>query len=247
MALSDFVASRLSRPAGRVLDAPIRDIIHEILKEAGYASPAEIQALRDTLKDMKGQLDALERKAATLTASLEQANKQLENFPSLVEERLVPIEARLTVLPASVETRLEDIEARLNAPPAPPVVLPEADAMVVSEAPETPSTDSIAEIHAEAASVDAASIAQAMTTETAPLSAAAPADCKVAGCDQPVRARGFCSPHYQQWRRGTLKGFIPGDGTILVDGQSISLGTERAASAYEVRDGEIWIDGVPVS
>jgi len=234
MALSDFVASRLSRPAGRVLDAPIRDIIHEILKEAGYASPAEIQALRDTLKDMKGQLDALERKAANLTASLEQANKQLENFPSLVEERLVPIEARLTVLPASVETRLEDLEARLNTPPAPSVVLPEAEAMVVSETPDT-------------ASVDAASIAQAMTAETAPLSATAPSDCKVAGCDQPVRARGFCSPHYQQWRRGTLKGFIPGDGTILVDGQSISLGTERAASAYEIRDGEIWIDGVPVS
>lgn len=241
MALSDFVASRLSRPAGRVLDAPIRDIIHEILKEAGYASPAEIQALRDALKDMKGQLDALERKAATLSTALEQANKQLENFPSLVEERLVPIEARLTVLPASVETRLEDLEARLNAPPAPSVVLPEADAMVVSETASTP------EIQGDATQVDAASIAQAITAEAAPLSAAAPSDCKVAGCDQPVRARGFCSPHYQQWRRGTLKGFIPGDGTILVDGQPISLGTERAASAYEIRDGEIWIDGVAIS
>ena len=50
MALSDLLTSRLSKPAARVLDAPIRDAIHDILREAGYASPAELQSLRDELQ-----------------------------------------------------------------------------------------------------------------------------------------------------------------------------------------------------
>ena len=31
--------------------------------------------------------------------------------------------------------------------------------------------------------------------------------CKVPGCDSPVRSKGFCGRHYQQWRRGRLEGF----------------------------------------
>ena len=29
--------------------------------------------------------------------------------------------------------------------------------------------------------------------------------CKVPGCNEPVRSRGYCGRHYQQWRRGRLK------------------------------------------
>ncbi|MCB9683919.1 MAG: hypothetical protein H6738_01805 [Alphaproteobacteria bacterium] len=28
--------------------------------------------------------------------------------------------------------------------------------------------------------------------------------CQVDGCDKPVRAKGYCARHYQQWKRGTL-------------------------------------------
>jgi len=35
--------------------------------------------------------------------------------------------------------------------------------------------------------------------------------CKVAGCDEPYRSKGFCARHYQQWRRGRLAEF-PYDG-----------------------------------
>ena len=33
--------------------------------------------------------------------------------------------------------------------------------------------------------------------------------CKVPGCTGPVRSKGFCGRHYQQWRRGRLEGFPP--------------------------------------
>ena len=33
--------------------------------------------------------------------------------------------------------------------------------------------------------------------------------CKVPGCEEKSRARGFCARHYQQWRRGRLPEFPP--------------------------------------
>ena len=36
--------------------------------------------------------------------------------------------------------------------------------------------------------------------------------CKVPGCNEKSRARGFCARHYQQWRRGRLADFPPPDG-----------------------------------
>jgi len=35
----------------------------------------------------------------------------------------------------------------------------------------------------------------------------APKTCKVPGCNDPYRSKGFCGRHYQQWRRGRLEGF----------------------------------------
>lgn len=31
--------------------------------------------------------------------------------------------------------------------------------------------------------------------------------CKVPGCNEPYRSKGFCARHYQQWRRGRLEDF----------------------------------------
>lgn len=141
MSLTDLFASRLSRPAGRVLDAPIRDIVHEVLKEHGYASPAEVQALRDEVRDMRGRVDGMEKRLADLQHLAEQARA----------------EANLAR------------QARASEAPVP------------AAAPSTPAP--------------------------APLSAAPRGGCQVPGCNETVRSKGFCSAHYQQWRRGTLAGF----------------------------------------
>ena len=36
-----------------------------------------------------------------------------------------------------------------------------------------------------------------------------PTHCIVDGCDAPIRSRGLCGRHYQQWRRGRLEGYDP--------------------------------------
>jgi len=32
-----------------------------------------------------------------------------------------------------------------------------------------------------------------------------PRTCKVEGCNEPYRSKGYCGRHYQQWRRGRLE------------------------------------------
>jgi hypothetical protein len=46
------------------------------------------------------------------------------------------------------------------------------------------------------------------TTSTVPSAPKShPKACKVPDCDDAFRSKGFCGRHYQQWRRGRLKGF----------------------------------------
>ncbi len=40
--------------------------------------------------------------------------------------------------------------------------------------------------------------------------------CAVVDCERPHRARGFCAPHYNRWRRGVLEGFVGPDGSVQV-------------------------------
>lgn len=163
MSLTDLFASRLSRPAGKVLDAPIRDIVHEILKEHGYASPAEVQALRDEVRDMRGRVDGMEKRLADLAHLAEQARAEAN----------LARQARTAEVAPAADPRVAQLEARI-------------------------------------AELEAAATARALARPSAgpaPLSAAPRAGCQVPGCGETVRSKGFCSAHYQQWRRGTLAGF----------------------------------------
>ncbi len=165
MALSDVFSSRLSRPAGRVLDAPIREIVHELLKEHGYASPAEVQAIRDEVKDMRTRMDGMEKRLADLQHLAEQARTEANMARQAAEASPAPSAG-------GHESRIGHLEARIS--------------------------------ELEAALADGS---HAAPGQVAPLVAAPRGNCKVAGCADTIRSKGFCSAHYQQWRRGSLKGF----------------------------------------
>jgi hypothetical protein len=68
--------------------------------------------------------------------------------------------------------------------------------------------------------------------------------CKVEGCTGNVRSKGFCSAHYQQWRRGTLKGYVNQDGTVSIDGKSYTLSESWAGGLATVAKGKVYVDGV---
>jgi hypothetical protein len=107
-------------------------------------------------------------------------------------------------------------------------------------------------IELEAAAVPASTPAPASAPAAAPDAAlaaavspgAASTTCKVDACGQPVRSKGFCSAHYQQWRRGTLRGFVGLDGhALLPDGEGVVVSESHAGAAIARVDGALVIDG----
>lgn len=203
MRLSD-VLSRLKRPEGRPLEAPIRAVVHEVLKEQGFASPAELAALRDEAAALKGRVDALEARLGELARSASQP-------VAASDPRVAELEARLGALGAP-DPRVAELEARLASADA---RITELDARLAGlvNRPEAPAEEDAEEDE---------------PAQVARLSAEPRGTCKVPGCRQAVRSKGFCSAHYQQWRRGTLKGFVGPDGTVEVDGGVVQFGVALA-------------------
>lgn len=215
MALFGSFASRFARPAGKVLDAPIREIVHEVLREHGYASPAEVQALRDELRDLKTRVDGLGRTVGELSAVAEEARAEAaaaraeatRPFPTPVADpRIGALEARVAELEAALEAATIATAAASAAPPVEP---PAAEEPEHSNGPRV--------------------------------------GCKVDSCPEAVRSKGFCSAHYQQWRRGTLKGFVTAEATILVGERIVHLPKDTIGEAVRVDSGKVVVNGVVVA
>ena len=196
MAIVDVFSSRLSGPAGRFLDAPIRALVHEILREQGYASPTEIQGLRDDARDLSS--------------------------------RLVRAEGRLTDLVRGQEATLVELKAA-------------RDALRHAEGELEAAKRELAAVQTAPAPAPSSAVA------AAPLTAAAPGGCVVPDCDGTVRSKGFCSAHYQQWRRGTLHNFVGQDGHLVIGKRTFRVPDDFAGKFAELSGDVVQIDGKAVA
>ncbi len=182
--------------AGKTVEAPLRAIVHEVLKEQGYASPAELQALRDELRAVRGRVDTLEGKVAELSRLVE-AVRATPPAPA--------------VAPAEDSGRVDALEASLHA-----------------------LADRVASLGTSSGGAPG-------------LTAAPRGNCKVHDCEQAVRSKGFCSAHYQQWRRGTLRGFVGLDGLAEVDGRVLHLAVDHAGGIVTLDGRRVLVDGHAVT
>ncbi|MFN7144560.1 MAG: hypothetical protein ACK4YP_12350 [Myxococcota bacterium] len=256
MALFDTLASRLSRPAGRVLDAPIRDIVHELLKEHGYASPAEVQGLRDELRDLRTRVDGIDRRVADLAGIADAARKE---STALRTDLDAARKALAGALKDAAAARADAEAARATAerpePAADPRVaalagkVAELEAALAAKVKELESALAALATRPSAAAAPAATPAAGRTVAPAPAAAPAPLSaeprggCKVPECPEMVRSKGFCSAHYQQWRRGTLRNFVNADGTALVEGRVVHLPADTIGGLVSTREGRLFVDG----
>lgn len=184
MSITDRLANRFAKPSSSTLDAPVRDLVQAILKEHGYASPAEVQALRDEVRDARARVDTLDKRLGELS------------------RQAAPVEDPRV---ASLEAKLKSLEAALHELSAQPV------ATIV--APATPLTSS------------------------------PPGTCKVEGCGSAVRSKGFCSPHYQHWRRGSLPGFVGPEGSVVTADRVFHVAESLAGQPAEVQGKKVLVDG----
>lgn len=132
MPIKDVIIAALSRPAGRVVDGPVRDIVASALKERGYASPAEVSALKDEIAAVRGQASALTPRLDQLDARLDEARKEAASLrEALAAAASAASEARaradvaeqasaaLSAEVARLTAESEALKASLAAAPAP--------------------------------------------------------------------------------------------------------------------------------
>lgn len=196
MPVIDILSAALSGPAGRVVEGPVRTLVAEVLQDRGYASPAEVQALRDEVRDARRRADSLEARLA-----------RLEGQPAPgPDPRVAELEMRLSRAHHDLVALREQVQ-QLEARPT-------------------------------------VTVSQPAPAAAAPLSAEPRGGCKVEGCAAGVRSKGFCSPHYQQWRRGTLPGFVGPEGTILHEGKLLHVPSHHAGGSARVEGRAVFVDGV---
>lgn len=111
MPLLDRLGAAFSAPAGRVVEGSVRALVAEILQERGYASPAEVLALREELVELGARIQRLEAQVEGLRARVE----AMEAGEARDLAQATPIQA-----PAAEATpnRAPDAEATSNRAPA---------------------------------------------------------------------------------------------------------------------------------
>ena len=128
MPLTDILAAALSRPAARVVEGPVRNIVNEVLQDHGYASPAEVQALRDQvvavgvrLGKLEAQLSAVEADAAGVQSKIDDLTAALhaaQAAAASAQARAAAAEAQS----AAMELRVATLESGATTSAAPAAV-----------------------------------------------------------------------------------------------------------------------------
>lgn len=226
MGVKDLFARVVSGSAGRVVETPVRDIVQEAFRQAEIPSPQELQAVRAEVSRLTAEVHALRNQLTALTDVVKVQQEQLERAeaerakapaPSEDATRAVALaQANAEAIAAVSEAQSAALDAGLSAQRA------------VHDAAVAHLEAQLAELRARPA-VEAAPAAPAAPA-VAELAAAEPSDdddagrrgrkslshlhCKVPGCTEPHRSKGFCGKHYQAWRRGRIDGFVGPEGAV---------------------------------
>ncbi|MCK6525945.1 hypothetical protein L6R49_31465, partial [Myxococcota bacterium] len=71
--------------------------------------------------------------------------------------------------------------------------------------------------------------------------------CKVAGCTENHRSKGFCGKHYQAWRRGRLDGFVGPEGAVRDGDAAWRVDPRFEGEPVEVSGATVTVNGATVA
>ena len=188
MSIRKVVGGLVAGIAGRVVEAPVRDIVDEVLNQQELPPPEEVGALRSEVKRLATELASMQGKLGELVTALEGLQTKTESPQGRLDTPKTASSA-----PAA--------PAEEAAPPAPPAKSPpKAKAAPKKAAPKKAAPKKAAPKKAASKKRGRKSLAHL--------------GCGVSGCTTPHRSKGFCANHYQAWRRGNLDGFVGPEGLV---------------------------------
>ena len=71
MAILDMVAGLVAGPASRIVEAPVREIVDEVLRQQRVASPQEVARLRSEISSLTSELSKMAGKMSDIQSTLD--------------------------------------------------------------------------------------------------------------------------------------------------------------------------------
>jgi hypothetical protein len=208
MAFKDRLSNLLAGPASQVVEAPVREIIQDALAQGTVASAQELQQLRRELGKSGERMRALEARIDTLAEAVTSLQSRADASAREAQA------ARRELLAAKTElanAAAPKAEAAPKAAPAP-------------KAPAKPAAKKTTKTSAEPQKTKGKGGRKSLKE----------LGCKVEGCEDPHRSKGFCSRHYQGWRRGRLEGFVGPEGYVQVGERGFRVAPQLQGEAVAV-------------
>jgi hypothetical protein len=184
MAILDLFAGIISGPAARVVEAPVRDLVDEILRQQDVARPHDVAQL-------KREIQGLSKDLADMVSTLENVQKTLDGLQAKAEK------------PAAKKV--------VAAPPVAKPIAKKATAKKVTAKKATAKKVTAKKVTAKKATAKKVAKSAAGKRGRPSMSTLG---CKVHGCKAEHRSKGFCSKHYQGWRRGKIDGYVGPEGLV---------------------------------
>lgn len=232
MGLAQSLGAMLSAPVLAAWETHIRGAVNEALDAREPAEPGELRELGVHLAMARDALDALQSELSRHEATI-QALRSTPRPPSRADALALRV-AGLQASSGAADDSVDRLVAGVHAV---------SDRLLALREPLARGDQRVA-----AAEISAAGAAETAGQATARLARAqsaaerppAPRTCKVDGCEQPFRARGFCGKHYQLWKRSRLPGFVGEDGVVFFtdDGPRWTLDRAAAGEPAVLVDGE---------
>ena len=244
----DFIASSLSDFTTPAIRRPVEDIIYETLDRRQVPTRTDFHELRDIAnglrgqissstqgikqileaeKDMVARIDHIEETIQNMEGqtSPSQGNSSFQKDLTSIQQELLELKGKIEANQNSIAKLIQDVEQRKKS--GQPENLFDEDIW------EQKVSHLIEQKIQELTEQQLKNVTTLKDTKT----------CLVSGCQAEARAKSFCNPHYQQWRRKTLNNFVSIDNEVIFEnGTAVKVDQKFAAKPYEEADGTINID-----
>ena len=220
----DFLGATIADALSPRFRRPVEDIIYETIDRKQIPTRTDFTELRNTINSLRSQSTGAQKGIEKLKSGLDDIEESIHDLTT----RLSDLEAQNKRL----QTENESLKANVSV----------QDAGTPSSSIDS---DLLAALVKRVETLEAKA-EKNFVTKTKP--AKSSQVCKVEGCNQPVRASGFCNSHYGKCRRGTLPGFVSFAGVATVSsGEKVTVDEAYGGMPFGEEDGKIIIDSKVVA
>ena len=115
MAILDMVAGIVAGPASRIVEAPVREIVDEVLRQQRVASPQEVARLRSEISSLTSELSKMAGKMSEIQATLDTLSSKDKPAPQAKAKTVAKKTAPKKAKPAAAASKKRGRPSKADA------------------------------------------------------------------------------------------------------------------------------------